>query len=111
MTLAWQPGNSHLVRLRALRDVRTDTYITGGATVTAEIWPRGGTAPLTGGDLTLTYDGVPGSWSGVYPHTVPLVDGRLYELRITVDGGSPTARGHWRADLAVAARRVPAEDS
>lgn len=99
----WYDQNTNLIRLRWLYDRTTATYVSTGVTITAEIWPVGGTGPIPGGSVTLTPDG-PGQWSAAFPATLDLTVGGPYEMRVRIDGGSTTAQGYFSFAIEVQPR-------
>lgn len=105
-TKAYLYLNTMLLQLRGLTDDRTGTLVTTGA-VTADLALTGGSSPIGGSAITLTYDGSDGNWSGLYPSDVPVSVGQLIDARVTIDGGSALARGFLLVSCKVQNRRVP----
>lgn len=103
-TFAIYDENSNVLRLRKLTNRKTKALVTAAVTVTADIVPNGGGAAVAGSEIALAYDGADGDWSGVYPSGLGLTLNGTYEARVTIDGGSATARGKLYVKLKVVRR-------
>ncbi len=95
-------ANDMLIELDGLRDAASDVYVPN-ATVTARVYDEYGND--ISGPIAMGF--VPGSnglYRGVVENTLPLQEGRSYEVVVTA-GGAGIPDGEWR-EFAVAEKRA-----
>lgn len=87
--------NSMLLTLTALKNEQTGALLDNGSgvTVTAKLVKSEDDTLITGSEITLSYSGTPGKWTGIYPAGVGVTLGLAIDAVVTIDGGGPSAQG------------------
>lgn len=98
-------GNTHYVKLENLVNANDSTdYLTGSATVTAQIYTMAGVA-VTGGDCTLDYVADSnGEFIGYISDAAAVTAETDYIIRITADGGT-NKKARWDLNTTAKYRR------
>jgi len=97
--------NTMLLKVTKLKNENAGAFVTSG-TVTAALKDRATGAAISGGGISLAYQGANGNWNGLFPSDVVVTVGQVLNCILTIDGGSALSRGLITVPCTVEEREV-----